>query len=177
MNELWNTKNNKWSVVLNFSQSLITAFLWKIWVTNEWNLRGAWECYIDGTFKAVSAPFRQLCSIHAFLKRIDNIKQVRLVFALFRLWGCTLVCYPWSNPLHQGPRVPFWCKVQDLAAAYMEVAKTHKFICLLFCLPFLPAEQMQPVFTTILALNNSAILMQHMNKYWFDLFGNNLYFN
>ena len=43
-----------------------------------------------------------------------------------------------------------WHKVQDLAVAYMEDPKTHQFTWRLFCLLFLPVEQIQPVFATIL---------------------------
>ena len=38
--------------------------------------------YMDGTFKMVKAPFTQLYSIHAFLQKEGDIKQVPLLFAL-----------------------------------------------------------------------------------------------
>jgi len=46
-------------------------------------------------------------------------------------WGCTLVCYPWSNPWREDPRLAsslesaIWHEVQDfgLAVAYMESVK------------------------------------------------------
>jgi len=38
--------------------------------------------YIDGTFKVVREPFKQLWSIHAFIRQDDNTKQIPLVFCL-----------------------------------------------------------------------------------------------
>ena len=35
--------------------------------------------YVDGTFKCVKDPYKQLFSIHSFLRSGDNIKQVPLV--------------------------------------------------------------------------------------------------
>ena len=40
------------------------------------------ECsaiYVDGTFKCVKDPYKQLFSIHSFLRSGENIKQVPLV--------------------------------------------------------------------------------------------------
>jgi len=37
--------------------------------------------YVDGTFKVVGAPFKQLFSIHAYVSADNTCKQVPLVFA------------------------------------------------------------------------------------------------
>ena len=85
-------------------------------------------------------------------------------------WGCTLVCYPWSNAWGQYPRLPFSLesgylgKIQGLADE-----KTHKSICRhLFCLPFLPAEQIQPIFATILALDTLTFPIPHSLRQLLD---------
>lgn len=69
-----------------------------------------------------------------------------------------------------------WRKVQELglAVSYQKDAKTQKFIRRLFCLPFLPAEHIKPVFDTILALDCPATpmptplrqLLDYMNNTW-----------
>ena len=38
--------------------------------------------YIDGTFKVVSRPFTQMVSVHSFLNKDNNMKQVLLMFAM-----------------------------------------------------------------------------------------------
>ena len=38
--------------------------------------------YVDGTFKLCKAPFTQLLTVNAFVRRKDHAKQVPLVFAL-----------------------------------------------------------------------------------------------
>ena len=45
-------------------------------------LANAKRWYMDGTFKVVKAPFVQLYSFHAFVKRDDAIKEVPLCFVL-----------------------------------------------------------------------------------------------
>ena len=153
-------------------------------------LRVAKEWYVDGTFKAVGAPFTQLWTIHVFLKSGDCVKQVPLVFALMSgkstddyvavlrhvvehlhapLAVVTVVldfeAALWSALRQVLPEVSIkgchfhwtqaiWRKVQDvnLAMPYMQDSKTQKFIRRLFCLPFLPQEQMCAYFATIMAL-------------------------
>ena len=56
--------------VIMFTQLLLTLLIQaKTW-------------YVDATFKAVQNPFKQLWSIHAFLRQNENTKQVPLVFVL-----------------------------------------------------------------------------------------------
>lgn len=45
-------------------------------------LSGAKNWYVDGTFKLCKAPFTQLLTVNAFVRRKDHAKQVPLVFAL-----------------------------------------------------------------------------------------------
>lgn len=45
-------------------------------------LSGAKNWYVDGTFKLCKAPFTQLLTVNAFVRREDHAKQVPLVFAL-----------------------------------------------------------------------------------------------
>ena len=45
-------------------------------------LKEARRWFIDGTFKIVRKPFFQLMSIHAFVRRDDDVKQVPLVYVL-----------------------------------------------------------------------------------------------
>jgi hypothetical protein len=40
--------------------------------------------YVDGTFKIISKPFTQLFSIHGFIRKDDNVKQVPLFFFMSR---------------------------------------------------------------------------------------------
>jgi hypothetical protein len=43
-------------------------------------LKCAVRWYVDGTFKIISKPFTQLFSIHGFIRKDDNVKQVPLCF-------------------------------------------------------------------------------------------------
>lgn len=51
--------------------------------SNQLNqLKEARRWFIDGTFKLVKTPFYQLFTIHAFVKKGDDTKQVPLVYVL-----------------------------------------------------------------------------------------------
>ena len=50
--------------------------------TNIQHLQKAKTWYCDGTFKAVAKPFKQLYTIHAFIRQDDCVKQVPLIFIL-----------------------------------------------------------------------------------------------
>jgi len=51
--------------------------------TNQLSLLArAKRWYVDGTFKVVREPFKQLWSIHAFVKHEDTTKQVPLLCVL-----------------------------------------------------------------------------------------------
>ncbi|KAH3793759.1 hypothetical protein DPMN_147278 [Dreissena polymorpha] len=43
-------------------------------------LKEARRWFIDGTFKLVKPPFYQLSTMHAFVKKGDDTKQVPLVY-------------------------------------------------------------------------------------------------
>lgn len=45
-------------------------------------LSQARQWFVDGTFYVVNHPFTQLFTVHAFIKKDDEIKQVPLVYAL-----------------------------------------------------------------------------------------------
>lgn len=45
-------------------------------------LRQARTWYVDGTFKAVKEPFKQLFSIHVFIRQGELLKQVPVLFAV-----------------------------------------------------------------------------------------------
>ncbi|KAH3704810.1 hypothetical protein DPMN_079871 [Dreissena polymorpha] len=45
-------------------------------------LQKAKRWYLDGTFDVVNKPFAQLFSIHAFMRKDDNMKEVPLLFVL-----------------------------------------------------------------------------------------------
>lgn len=45
-------------------------------------LRKAKTWYIDGTFEVVREPFKQLFTIHAFVRKDNNLKQVPLLYVL-----------------------------------------------------------------------------------------------
>ena len=94
---------------------------------------------------------------------VQQLQPSPSVITVILDWGCTLVCYCEVVPdirmrgCHFHWSRVVWLKVQYLAVAYMEDAKTHKFILLFFCLPFLPAEKIQ----LVLPLDTPASPMPH----------------
>jgi hypothetical protein len=92
---------------------------------------------------------------------------LHVVMPNVQIRGCS---FHWSQAV--------WRKVQELglAAAYLQNNKTHKFIRRILCLPFLPAEHIEPVFRGILALDTTAtpmaeslrMLLNYMRTTWIE---------
>ncbi|XP_052820384.1 uncharacterized protein LOC128246231 [Mya arenaria] len=133
--------------------------------------------YIDGTFKVVGEPFRsngQLFSIHAFIEKAGQLKQMPLAFCLMsRLRQCSRVnkgedrdsicrrlcrrLSAWQAVRDVFPGVEVkgcafhssqavWRHVQSvgLAEAYQRRIGVHNFVRMLLALQFLPVAHISP---------------------------------
>ena len=80
---------------------------------------------MDGTFKVVSEPFKQLYSIHAFVKQNNEIKQFPLAFVLMSRRRCKYykkVLKAIKNLLHD--EVKLQCVVANFETASWQAVQT-----------------------------------------------------